>query len=155
LQMVDHFGDQITSAFSAGVTVTPKSEGYWFIVPNNDTSIPDAFKLSNVTRDSYNDEYEETFMTIIDGGRKQEIGQHLGPSGTLTAQLRDSAGQSARQKKRRLEVMKEQGVTNLYMRTPFGDLYRVGVSNLGVERIAGVGTSEFVDVTIPYMEVGE
>lgn len=154
LQMVDRFGDQIMSAFSAGVSVIPKSEGYWFIVPDSVTSIPDAFKLSSVTADTYSDEYEETVYNIIDGGRKQEIGQHLGPSGTLTAQLRDSAGQSARQKKRRLETMKEQGVTNLYMRTPFGDLYRVGVSNLGVSRIAGVGTSEFVDVTIPYMEVG-
>lgn len=155
LQIVDRFGDQVKSAFSAGISVQPRSEGYWFIVPNNDTSIPDAFRLSSVTADSYNDEYEETFMTIIGGGRRQELGQHLGPSGTLTAQLRDSAGQSARQKKRRLEVMKEQGVTNLFMRTPFGDLYRVGVSNLGIQRIAGVGTSEFVDVTVPYMEVGE
>jgi hypothetical protein len=108
-----------------------------------------------VTADSYTDEYEKEIFTVIGGGRKVDQGQHLGLKGTLTAQLRDSVGQSARQKKQRLEVMKLNSVSQFYMRTPFGDLYRCYVDDLQVSRIAGVGTSEFVDVQVPYMEVGE
>jgi hypothetical protein len=51
--------------------------------------------------------------------------------------------------------MKSLGFTTLYMRTPFGDMYKVYVDDLQVSRIAGVGTSEFCDVTLQYMEVGE
>jgi hypothetical protein len=153
-QMVDRFGDQIPSV-STTATAQPRSDGYWFIIPGNDSSIPDAFRLSNVTADSYTDEYEKEIFTVLDGGRKVDQGQHLGLTGSLTAQLRDSSGQSARQKKHRLEIMKRDSVSQFYMRTPFGDLYRCYVSDLQVSRIAGVGTSEFVDVTVPYMEVGE
>jgi hypothetical protein len=135
--------------------VSPRSDGYWFIIPENESSIPDAFKLSNVTADSYTDEYEKEIFTVIDGGRKVDEGQHLGLSGTLNAQLRDSVGQSARQKKHRLELMKQDSTSKLYMRTPFGDLYRVYVNDLQVSRIAGVGSSEFCDVTVPYLEVGD
>lgn len=154
IQLVDRFGDQIPSAPTTATT-NPSSDGYWFIIPGNESSIPDAFKVSLVTADSYTDEYEDEVFTVIDGGRKVDRGQHLGLSGTLTAQLRDSLGQSARQKKRRLEVMKENSVSQFYMRTPFGDLYRCYVGNLQISRIAGVGTSEFCDVQVPYMEVGE
>jgi hypothetical protein len=154
IQLVDRFGDQIPSA-PTQATVSPRSDGYWFIIPENESSIPDAFKLSNVTADSYTDEYEKEIFTVIDGGRKVDEGQHLGLSGTLNAQLRDSVGQSARQKKHRLELMKQDSTSKLYMRTPFGDLYRVYVNDLQVSRIAGVGSSEFCDVTVPYLEVGD
>lgn len=153
-QLVDRFGDQIPSV-STIATGQPKSDGYWFIIPGNESSIPDAFRLSNVTADAYTDEYEKEIFNVIDGGRKVDQGQHLGLTGSLTAQLRDSLGQSARQKKHRLEIMKQDSVSQFYMRTPFGDLYRCYVNDLQVSRIAGVGTSEFVDVTVPYLEVGE
>ncbi len=154
IQLVDRFGDQIPSA-PTSATALPRSDGYWFIIPENESSIPDAFRLSNVTADSYTDEYEKSMFTVIDGGRKVDQGQHLGLAGTLTAQLRDSAGQSARQKKHRLELMKSQSTVILHMRTPFGDLYRVYVNDLQISRIAGVGSSEFCDVQVAYMEVGD
>lgn len=154
IQLVDRFGDQIPS-LPTTATVTPRSDGYWFIVPENESSIPDAFRLSYVTADSYTDEYEKEIFTVIDGGRKVDEGQRLGLTGSLTAQLRDSVGQSARQKKHRLEIMKQDSTSKLYMRTPFGDLYRVYVNDLQISRIAGVGTSEFVDVQVPYLEVGD
>lgn len=154
LQMVDRFGDQVTSAVAVRQTISPKSEGYWFINPTVASSNPDAFKLSSVVADSYTDEYEQDVMVIAGGGRKVDTGERIGKTGQMTVHLRDSSGQSARQKKKRLEILKEVGGP-LYLRTPFGDMYRVAIGNPAIERIPGVGTSEFVNVTIPYMEVGE
>lgn len=154
LQMVDRFGDQVTSTNTATVDVYPISDGYWLIEPSQLNVTADAFRLSIVTSDTYTDEYEEDVYVVIGGGRHKEIGDHLGLSGTLNAQLRNNGGNSARQKKRRLELMKL-GTQDLFLRTPFGDIYRVSVGNLGISRIAGTGRDEFVDVTIPYLEVGE
>ena len=42
----------------------------------------------------------------------------------------------------------------LYLRTPFGDVYQVSAGQIQVERIAGTGANEFVNMTIPYLELG-
>lgn len=154
LQVVDRFGDQVASTNTNSVSVFPMSDGYWLIEPRQQELDADAFKLSIVTQDTYTDEFEEDSLVIIGGGRKIDRGEHLGVTGSLTAQIRDSTGYTARQKKLRLEVLKQEN-RELYLRNPFGDLYRVSVGNLGVSRIAGVGRSEFVDITVPYVEVGE
>jgi len=41
------------------------------------------------------------------------------------------------------------------LRTPFGNIWMVHVSNVSVSRVAGVGSSEFVDMTIPYAQIRE
>jgi len=60
----------------------------------------------------------------------------------------------ARALRQALMDMKRSG-HKLYIRNPFGDLWRVHISSMSVSRIAGVGSNEFVDVDIPYMEVAE
>jgi hypothetical protein len=119
-----------------------------------DLSTKAVFALNIVKGDSYTDEYEQAEYTIAGRGRYIDHGDHLGLKGTLDIQLRNSLTQTARQKKRRLELMKEANST-LYLRTPFGDLYRVSPGDLAVSRIAGVGLQEFCDVQIPYAEVAE
>lgn len=152
-QIVDRFGDQIESVQNQTKFTIPVSDGYWLIEPG-DTGIADAFQLSSVTDDSYDDEYDEEEFTIVGRGRYVDRGDRLGVKGSLTAKLRDTETQTARQKKRRLEAMKHENA-DLYLRTPFGDVYRVSISNLSISRVAGVGVREFVDVTIPYSEVGQ
>lgn len=154
VQIVDRFGDQVVSENTNSFDVYPMSDGYWLIEPRVSEIEASAFKLSIVTGDSYSDEWESESYTIIGGGRHVDRGQHLGLSGTLQVQLRNTGGTSARQKKIRLGVMQAEN-REIYLRTPFGDLYRVSVGNLGISRIAGVGRDEFVDVTLPYVEVGE
>jgi hypothetical protein len=122
---------------------------YWLIAPY---STQDSVRLSNVTADSYNDDYEEQEVILIGRGRKVNRGTRLGYSGQITAQLRDSNGESARIKREKLQLVKL-NKSELYLRTPFGDLFQVSVGNLSISRIAGVGTNEFVDVTIPYSEI--
>lgn len=60
---------------------------------------------------------------------------------------------TARQQKQDLTNLKAQ-LTYLYLRNPFGDVWKVSTGNIGFTRVAGVGTSEFTDATIPYREVG-
>jgi hypothetical protein len=51
-----------------------------------------------------------------------------------------------------IETIK-QNQDSLVLRNPFGDSWDVYVSGISVERVAGVGSSEFVDITIPYLEM--
>lgn len=60
---------------------------------------------------------------------------------------------TARQQRQALERIKARK-TWVYLRNPFGDLWKVAPGNIPVKRIAGVGKSEFVDISIPYEEVG-
>lgn len=59
---------------------------------------------------------------------------------------------SARDQRVQLEAFKKTK-SSVIMRTPFGDFFRVSLSNLGVTRVAGTGPTEITDVTVPYKEV--
>lgn len=59
---------------------------------------------------------------------------------------------TARQQRQALERIKAQK-TWVYLRNAFGDLWRVAPGDISVQRIAGVGRSEFVDIEMPYQEV--
>jgi hypothetical protein len=153
-QVVNRAGDRAISNPSTESTVYPVSEGYWIIEEVADTSGDSvAFRLANVTSDSFTDEYEENEYIVIGKGRHVDRGDHLGPKGNMTAQLRDSNASTARQK--RLQLQAARGSDSaLFIRNPFGDVWEVNIGNLGISRIAGVGKSEFVDVDIPYSKVG-
>lgn len=150
-QQVTRYGDVVTSSNGVAKVNYPISDSYWVIDPDNST----AWKLGSVTSDSYGDEYEESEFSIIGRGRHVDVGERIGYSGTLTAQLRDSPGLTARQKRIRLEELKKTQNRRLYLRNPFGDVFRVSVRAMQFTRIPGVGQSEFVDVSIPYSEVAE
>lgn len=145
-QQVRRFGDVLESETITPVSVYPHSDGYWILM---DTG---SIRLSIVTGDSYTDEYEEETHAIFGRGRYVDRGSYLGITGALDVQLRNTGGTSARIKKQALENMKSQS-QNTYLRTPFGDIYKVSVGNLVIGRIAGVGESEFCDVSIPYSQV--
>lgn len=137
---------------TAAVNAYVESDGYWLIDPTAVVGTVRAFKLSNVISESYSDEYEEAEFNLIGRGRHVDQGDRLGYKGQLVAQLRDSTNSTARAKKLILEDLKKQtGV--VYLRNPFGDVFMVYLSTLQINRIAGVGRSEYVDVTVPYSEV--
>lgn len=122
---------------------------YWLLNPY-DSSV--NMQLSNVTNDSYTDEYDEAELQIIGRGRKMNHGTRFGYTGTMTAQFRDTEETTARSKRIALQALKA-ARTTYYLRNPFGDLLEVSIGNLAFSRIPGVGTAELVDVTIPYNEV--
>jgi hypothetical protein len=151
-QNINHLGQPIESVKSLAAAVIPQSDGYWLIQPDATGTQADVFKLSIVTADSYSPEQEESESTVIGRGRVFTKGQRLGYKGTLEAQLRNTGGTTARQKKLQLEAIQEM-VSPLWLRNPFGDILKVNVSAMNITRIAGVGVSEFCDVSIPYAEV--
>lgn len=145
------FNDVVYSDPGPAAYDNPQSDSYWIVDPV--LSLGGAFRLFNVTADSYNVEYETETYHVIGRGNHTDYGDRLGYNGSLVAQLRNSGSTTARQKKQVLEDIKELK-RPLYLRTPFGDVKLVSVGDLQVTRIAGVGIDEFCDVTVPYQEVG-
>lgn len=152
VQAVNFNGSDIVSAPSDSVAAYPSSDGYWLIEPSVGNNFAEVFKLANVTADSFTDEQEEEEIIIIGRGRVFNKGQRLGEKGSLEAQIRDTGGTSARQKRQRLVEM-QQETRQLWMRNPFGDIFKVNVSAMSISRIAGAGRSEYCDVSIPYARV--
>lgn len=151
-QVVRRFGAPVEGTNTTWTYVLPVTDGYWLIDPDQIDPTASAFKLYNVTADAYTIKYEEAAIQIIGRGLHIDRGDRLGVDGSLTCQLRDSTGTSARQKKLRLEEIKEEA-RSLFLRTPFGDKWYVNIGDMTVTRIAGTGNAEFVDVTVPYVEV--
>jgi hypothetical protein len=148
-QTAGRFGIIIESPIVFTETREIEGSHYWLINPYDESV---NLQVSQVTDDSYTDEYEEAELQIIGRGRKMNHGTRFGYTGTLTAQLRDTEASTARSKRIALQALKA-ARTTYYLRNPFGDILEVSLGNLGVSRIAGVGTSELVDMTIPYNEV--
>jgi hypothetical protein len=100
---------------------------------------------------------------LIVGGAQLETGSlsmyadgdQLGYEWSGTRYLSYSFGTgyyTARQQRMALERIKARK-TWVFLRNPFGDLWRVAPSDISVTRIPGVGKSEYVDVEMPYQEV--
>lgn len=129
--------------FSSGAS------GYAIIVPDN--SALNLF-LSNVTSDSLEEEVEETIHRVIGRGRVDEKGTNYGVDGTLTAQIYSDDSLTARQKKLKLDTFRKSGLSG-YLRNPFGDVWLITLTQAKYDRVAGVGTDEYVTVAIQYSEI--
>lgn len=148
-QRAGRFGLVLESPTASTQSAIVEGTHYWILNPFDET---DNIRLSHVVGDSFSDEYEEGSMVIIGRGRKVNHGTRYGYSGSLSVQLRDDDYGTARSKRLLLQKLKD-ARTSYYLRTPFGDRFEISLGNLGFERVAGVGTAEFLDVTIPYSEV--
>lgn len=153
-QVAERSGSYFESTNTNAAVATPITDGYWLIDTTRAPTLYTTMKLSIVISDEYTDEQEESEYIVIGRGRHVDKGETLGPKGSLTTQLRNTAGgTSARQKRLALLDYQTRNVP-LYLRNPFGDTFKVNISQMGVSRLAGVGASEFCDVTIPYAKVG-
>lgn len=144
------------SLADVGKVVELYSGAYWLIDPDADGDPDDAIRLPGATADSYKDEYETEEMFIIGRGRHVEIGDHHGYSGTLSLPLRFIPGSLAsdgpRRQKLDLERFKAKRKA-VFLRSPFGDVFLANTGDITFDRIPGVGSSEFIDVSFPYTEV--
>lgn len=137
-------------------SVFPSSPNYWLIDATGNENDPGLnMKLFGVAGDTFTDEYEEGEYQVIGAGRRVAKGDRLGVQGNLDIRVRMD-GQTnllyPRSKRLKLEDLKERQ-TPVYLRTPFGDVYKVELRNFSWTRVAGVGTVEFMDLQIPYTEV--
>lgn len=149
VQVADRFGSIVESPVSSFSTVTSPSDRYYFI-PTIPIGTIAAYQAGNVTDDSYTDEVESETLHVIKRGRQVQVGDDLGVIGTLTIQLRGSNTRVDREFLQRLASTKNLGT---WMKSPFGDVRLVKFGNIQVKPLAGTGTNEMSDLTIPYTEV--
>jgi hypothetical protein len=149
-QMALRSGELVESGVNASpLPVLASSTHYWIIDPQNTDN---SLRLDQVTADTYTEAYDQAELVIIGRGRKVNLGTRHGYDGSLTVKMRDDAQMTARQKRRKLQALRE-NQTEYYLRNPFGDTLKISLGDLQFGRIAGVGTNEWVDVTVPYKEV--
>lgn len=149
VQVANRFGALVESNASWLAAITGTSTYYWLIHPDDDTK---NFRLYLVVSDDYSEQYESETLNLIGRGRKVDYGTRYGYTGTLVCQVYNTPTLTARQAKAQIEAMKAE-LRELFLRNPFGDIWQVSLGDLAVSRIAGVGASEFVTLTIPYAEV--
>lgn len=152
-QQVNLNGQDIESDdFGLGYVI-PSTDAYWIVIEATGPNAVEVIKF-NVNQDDFTDEMEEAEFVVIGRGRVVNRGEILGPKGSLTTKIRNSGTKTAR--KKRLDLLEAQQThRKVYLRNPFGDVFRVALSQMSVSRVVGVGKSEYVDVTIPYSKVSQ
>lgn len=125
------------------------SDSYWFIMEDDETY---NVQLHIVTGDKFTNKREFNDFIILGAGRRRNLGTIIGKEGNLTATIRPSQTASARSQVSKLETLNEQA-RSVIMRDPFGNLTRVSLGEISVDRVAGTGNEECVDLDIPYFEV--
>jgi hypothetical protein len=140
------FGVPVEGTPTVSNSATPASESYWLI------SSTGNIELRNVVSDSFSDEYENAEIKLLGRGRRVETGTHFGIRGELTAKVYGTPTTTPRAIRLMLQQLRDAQDTVL-LRTPFGDIWRVAVSDLTFERTPGVGLNEYFTVSLPYMEV--
>lgn len=150
VQMVDRFGALLESPLTGYSTITLVGDRYYF-VPEVPIGAIASFEAKYVTSDSFTREIEQETIHIIQRGRQVQVGDDLGYLGSFTVQLRDPS--SARLDREFLEYLSTPDSSNVYIRSPFGDVLYVSIGNVSTQRLAGVGTSDLADLTVPYSEV--
>lgn len=150
VQVADRFGDLLESDILTHSTVTSVGDRYYF-VPEVPVGTIASFEASYVTGDNFTRDIEQNTLHVIGRGRQVQVGDDLGYSGTLTLHLRNPS--SARVDREYIEYLSGNRAGNIYIRTPFGDVHYVSFGNVSTNRIAGVGTEDLVDISVPYTTV--
>jgi hypothetical protein len=150
VQVADRFGSLLESDIGAVDAVTSVGDRYYF-VPEVPVGTIGSFEASYVVGDAFTRDVEQNTLHVIGRGRQVQVGDDLGYSGTLTIHLRNPA--SARVDREFLEYLSTNEAGNIYIRSPFGDVLYVSFGSISSTRLAGVGTEDLVDLTIPYTTV--
>lgn len=144
-------GVAVDSELTSTVTVSVNTDKYWLSTPYD----PDLESLAvgiAPKSDNFAEVYETAEIALLGRGRRKEFGTRYGYEGTLTADVRDEVGMTAREKRLAFETLKAARRT-LIFRNPFGDIFYVAANDITFDRLPGVGKQEFGTLTIPYSEV--
>lgn len=139
----------LSSEPSPSQTLSLISEDYWLLHPTDATM---NVRLFSTTADSYQQNIDIEPLELIGRKRKINYGTNHGFTGSLTCALRPNTVQTASEQKNAIEALVNEH-TFIYMRSPFGDLFKVSLGLVSYTRIAGTGIDEMLDVQIPYSEV--
>ena len=140
----------VEGAYNVNSFATTGITGYYFINGADDTK---NFYLLNATAHSANDEWEEGVFNLVGRGRKVDRGTHLGEAGQISAQLFATPTRTVRSQFRELTEIRGNNADEIFIRPPFGEVMKVAITGLNYDRVPGVGTEDYMNVTIDYVEV--
>lgn len=150
VQLADRFGSLIESNITSSMAVTLVGQQYFF-VPSVPVGSIASFEASGITGDSFTRDIEQETLHVIGRGRQVQVGDDLGYSGTLTVKLRNPA--TARRDREFFELISST-FNQVYVKTPFGDVFLIAVQSVQTARQAGYGGySDFSDLSIPYTQI--
>lgn len=129
-------------------SVSTAGSAYWIISTEDET----LNARLNVNSDSYSEQWEQETIDLLGRGRRVERGTRWGMAGSITANVYGNELKTAREIRQGLEAMKS-GAVDVWLRNPFGDVWRVALGDLQIDRVAGVGTNEYFSMTVEYTEV--
>lgn len=150
VQVVDRFGSLVESDIASFSSVTVASDRY-YIVPEVPIGTIASFEATQITADSFTREVEQHTLHVKDRGRQVQVGDDLGYAGQLTVKLRNPT--TARLEREFFEYLSTEDSSNVYLKSPFGDVLYVAFGNIGVDRIPGTGLADMVDLSVPYFVV--
>lgn len=146
----DGFGGLAESAYSPkDVDLTGLGGTYWLIVPDQPSL---NFALYHVTADDFGDEQEMAITNVVGRGRRVEYGTRFGQAGSLSAELRDNDEMDARQQRLWVEAIRDSG-EDVYLRSPFGDIWRVAMPSATFSRVPGLGLRAHTTLSLEYSEI--
>lgn len=150
VQVAYRYGSPVESEHNPSDPFYIYSDSYWLIVPDNDSL---NLKISSVTGDRFTDNREMADINIINGGRRRVYGTRYGKSGNLSISVRNSQTMTATKFIEKIWQVCDEDIA-VYMRDPFGNVTLIAIGEPSLDRMSGVGSSEFGDVDLPYMAVG-
>lgn len=100
--------------------------------------------------DSFTVTHESSTMQIIGRGSKVNFGQGRNREGSLKVPLRDPY--TARLDRMAIDALVG-GEYEVWLRSPFGDAFRIALSEYSFEPLPGVGSAGLGDIELPYVEV--
>lgn len=149
VQVATRFGQEVESAYTPVSPVTPVDDRYWLIDPNN---IEANNVMLHVTADDFQGDQEVEVMQLIGRGRRMEFGTNWGKTGTLSAHIRNDGIDTPKIQRYKIEQFVS-SLNHFYLRTPFGDVWKVTMVTAPMSRMAGVGTEEMIDVELAWQEL--
>lgn len=150
VQVADRFGSLVESDITSHSTTEQYGDRYFF-VPKIPIGTIASFEASSVVGDSFTREIEQETIHVIQRGRQVQVGDDLGYSGSLSIKLRNPA--SARFDREFFEYLSGPNSSNVYVKSPFGDVILISIGSVSAQRLAGVGQTDMSDLTVPYVEV--
>lgn len=150
VQVAERSGSLLESDITATVTVNLQGDRYYFVPKDFTIGTIASFEASGVVSDGFQLEVESETLHVKGRGRQVQIGDNLGYSGTLGIHLRNP--ETVRQDRQFFEYVAQIG-TQLYIKSPFGDVVLCSISPPNTSRLAGVGPADMVDMTIQYVQI--
>lgn len=122
---------------------------YMLVCPSNDLL---NLVLYETNSDNFSSEQEMAAINLPGRGRRVEYGTRYGQTGQLSVTFRNRNNISARAQRLALEALRNSGLA-VYLRNPFGDVWKVALNTAAVTRVAGVGLVETATAQIDYSEI--